>query len=79
MGILVTMAPMYDGFKSIFFRKVRHLIREDMYAAILAFFKSNYTVKVVNYTFITLVWKSLHASSITQFRQIFCMLQYNGL
>lgn len=63
-------APRPDGLNSLFFCKVWMLIHEDVYQAIKLFFENLIIVKGVNYTSITLLPKSLHVTSITQYRPI---------
>lgn len=65
-------APDPDGLNSLFFWKVWSLIHEDIYQAIKMFFEIPVMVKDVNCTSITLFPKSLHVTSIKQYRLISC-------
>lgn len=64
-------APGVNGFNS-FFKKVWNILGKDVYNTVRHFFDTKYLYLPVNCTNITLLSKTLHVSSIKQYRPISC-------
>ena len=57
-------APSIDGFNSLFFKKIWHIIKPQMYMAIWDFSKNGILRNEINYTLVTLVPKVHNPSSV---------------
>ncbi|XP_019263741.1 PREDICTED: uncharacterized protein LOC109241454 [Nicotiana attenuata] len=65
-------APGPDGYVSQFFKDCWEIIREDLEAGVMEFFKIGKLLKAWNSTVLTLVPKSDHAESVVDYRRIAC-------
>ena len=65
-------APGVDGFNAFFFKKAWVWIKQDVYAAVLEFFKSGTILKQFNCTSVTLVPKVQNPTLIKDYRPIAC-------
>lgn len=72
LSIGVDSALGIDGITSLFFRKPWPIIKEDIYGMVRKIFQSCSMFRPINCTSITLIPKTLHVSSIKQFRPISC-------
>lgn len=71
-SIHINKAPDCDGMNPYFFKAIWSWARTDICKAVLNFFDSYDMYRPINYTTITLIPKSPHASSISQYRPILC-------
>lgn len=71
-GIHPESAPGIDGLTSLFYKEIWDFVKDDIYRAIFHLFESNKLYAPVNTTSITLIPKSLHANSISQYRPFSC-------
>lgn len=55
----------HDGMNTIFFKKIWHIVKDDIILAVKNFFKSGYMCENINVTSITLMPKSQHATSVS--------------
>ncbi|XP_021721357.1 uncharacterized protein LOC110688913 [Chenopodium quinoa] len=71
-GIDNTKAPGIDGFNSLFFKRVWHIVKDDIYVSVIEFFTKGTLPKQWNCITITLVPKIPNASHVKDFRPIAC-------
>lgn len=64
--------PGIDGFGSYFYRKLWYVCGSDIFEVVKQFFESCIMYRRINIMSISLIPKTLHASSIRQFRPISC-------
>ena len=65
-------APRPDGSNGFFFRKVWHIVGEDIIKAVQSFFEEGHLLKELNHTSLTLVPKAPNSSKLHDFRPIAC-------
>lgn len=65
-------SPGPDGFSSLFFKKSWEIIGRDVVDAVDEFFRNGRLLKEWNHAIITLVPKSPHAKTVTDYRPISC-------
>ena len=65
-------APSPDGFNGFFFKRVWHIIGEEIVTTVQRFFTSGHMIKEINTTTISLIPKVQNPSSLTDFRPISC-------
>lgn len=65
-------APVIDLFNVMFFKKIWHIIKQDVYSGLLEFFDKSRLHKRINTTLITLVPKVSQALFVKDFRSITC-------
>ena len=71
-GIGRDKTPSLDGYTIQFFKKAWGIVGEDVVAAILSYFQTNYMLPAFNSTCIALVPKSSCHNSIKDYRPISC-------
>ena len=71
-GIGDDKAPGLDGFNAVFFKRTWHVIKADVYKAVLEVFRTNTMLPQFNCTSITLVPKVPNPSKVKDFRPIAC-------
>lgn len=73
-------APGYDGYSSQFFKDAWENIGDDLYNVVLDFFDMGRLLTRVNTTILTLIPKTTHPKSVTEFRPIACCsVVYKGI
>jgi hypothetical protein len=63
-------APGPNGFNNLFFKRARHIIREDFFKLSTNFFNHDVDLKSVNHSYITLVPKIDNLEKVSDFRPI---------
>jgi hypothetical protein len=65
-------APSSDGFNAGFFKRIWHIVREDVINVVNAFFQARRMLKKMNATTISLIPKVANPTRLTDFRPISC-------
>ena len=65
-------APGPDGFNGFFFKRVWHIIVEDIVSSVQSFFDSGHMIKELNTTAISLIPKVSNPTRLSDFRPISC-------
>jgi len=65
-------SPGLDGYSSFFFKKSWDVVGQDLCVAVQDFFQSGQLLKQINHSIITLVLKSAHVTTSSDFRPISC-------
>jgi hypothetical protein len=63
-------APSSDGFNAGFFKRIWHIVREDVINVVNAFFQARRMLKKMNATTISLIPKVANPTRLTDFRPI---------
>lgn len=70
MSIPIHKAPGMESYNNHFFKSAWHIIKDDLYKAVIEFITTKKMHKEVNVTFITLVPKVSVPASVGDFRPI---------